>query len=259
MENSGGLRRLSGRCTKTPYSCQGQTTCLRSGRETTLVWTRRTARSRDALEGFPEVHYFSNKTQTSNAYVIHAKQPRDADVIKSANRFTERSLNSNAYVIHMTTTHVADVMRSATRFHPKFENIEISRIVPNTICDPKMQPQTFKMKSESPEITKTRLIQQLILNTISRSHTCRDRTCSDHFVVEIPFVANSSALLVQTDEGVLFPVVDRIMRSTAAYPCESGRIQAPRRQQGNALKHLCLPDYSAGLGVDPAGGAPGGV
>ncbi|KZV53557.1 hypothetical protein F511_27106 [Dorcoceras hygrometricum] len=46
---------------------------------------------------------------------------------------------------------------------------------------------------------------------------CRDRTCSDHLVVEIPFVANSSDLLVQTDEGVLFPVVDRIRRSTVAY------------------------------------------
>ncbi|KZV44214.1 hypothetical protein F511_11029 [Dorcoceras hygrometricum] len=46
---------------------------------------------------------------------------------------------------------------------------------------------------------------------------CRYRTCSDHLVVEIPLVSNSSALLVQTDEGVLFPVVDRIRRSTAAY------------------------------------------
>ncbi|KZV45281.1 hypothetical protein F511_06799 [Dorcoceras hygrometricum] len=46
---------------------------------------------------------------------------------------------------------------------------------------------------------------------------CRDRTCSDHLVVEIPFMENSSVLLVQTDEGVLFPVVDRIRRSTAAY------------------------------------------
>ncbi|KZV58105.1 hypothetical protein F511_31411 [Dorcoceras hygrometricum] len=46
---------------------------------------------------------------------------------------------------------------------------------------------------------------------------CRNRTCSYHLVVEIPFVSNSSALLVQTDEGVLFPVVDWIRRSTAAY------------------------------------------
>ncbi|KZV39252.1 hypothetical protein F511_17584 [Dorcoceras hygrometricum] len=45
----------------------------------------------------------------------------------------------------------------------------------------------------------------------------RDWTCSDHVDEDIPFVSNSSALLVQTDEGVLFPVVDRIRRSTAAY------------------------------------------
>ncbi|KZV17490.1 hypothetical protein F511_41195 [Dorcoceras hygrometricum] len=38
----------------------------------------------------------------------------------------------------------------------------------------------------------------------------RDRTCSDHLVEKIPFVSNLSALLVQTDEGVLIPVVDRI-------------------------------------------------
>ncbi|KZV43889.1 F-box family protein [Dorcoceras hygrometricum] len=50
----------------------------------------------------------------------------------------------------------------------------------------------------------------------SAAAASRDRTCSDHLVVEIPFVSNSSALLVQTDEGVLFPVVDRIRRSTAA-------------------------------------------
>ncbi|KZV50330.1 hypothetical protein F511_38474 [Dorcoceras hygrometricum] len=39
---------------------------------------------------------------------------------------------------------------------------------------------------------------------------CRDRTCSDHLVEEISSVVNSSALLVQTDEGVVHPVVDRI-------------------------------------------------
>ncbi|KZV55981.1 hypothetical protein F511_20331 [Dorcoceras hygrometricum] len=31
-------------------------------------------------------------------------------------------------------------MKSATRFHPKFENLEISRIAPNAISDPKIQP-----------------------------------------------------------------------------------------------------------------------
>ncbi|KZV56716.1 F-box family protein [Dorcoceras hygrometricum] len=45
----------------------------------------------------------------------------------------------------------------------------------------------------------------------------RDWTCSDHVDEEIPFVTNSSALLVQTDEGAVNPVVDRIRRSTAAY------------------------------------------
>ncbi|KZV44601.1 hypothetical protein F511_40700 [Dorcoceras hygrometricum] len=44
----------------------------------------------------------------------------------------------------------------------------------------------------------------------------RDWTCSNHVDEEIPFVSNSSALLVQTDEGVLFPIMDRIRRSTAA-------------------------------------------
>ncbi|KZV30720.1 hypothetical protein F511_39574 [Dorcoceras hygrometricum] len=65
----------------------------------------------------------------------------------------------------------------------------------------------------------------------------RDRTCFDHRDVEIPFVSNSSVLLVQADERFMLPVVDLIRRSTAAYllkcrfPCETGRSQAPRRQQ----------------------------
>ncbi|KZV40771.1 hypothetical protein F511_13090 [Dorcoceras hygrometricum] len=52
---------------------------------------------------------------------------------------------------------------------------------------------------------------------------------------------NPSALIVQTDGGLLFPVVDLIRRSTAAYllkcqfPCETGRSQAPRHQQGSLL------------------------
>ncbi|KZV57148.1 hypothetical protein F511_40812 [Dorcoceras hygrometricum] len=45
----------------------------------------------------------------------------------------------------------------------------------------------------------------------------RGRTCSDHLVEEIPFVTNSSALLVQIDEGDVFPVVDRIRRCTTTY------------------------------------------
>ncbi|KZT76786.1 hypothetical protein F511_46189 [Dorcoceras hygrometricum] len=41
--------------------------------------------------------------------------------------------------------------------------------------------------------------------------------CSDHVDEEVSFVKNSSDLLVQTDEGGVIPVVDRIRRSTAAY------------------------------------------
>ncbi|KZV39651.1 hypothetical protein F511_30457 [Dorcoceras hygrometricum] len=65
----------------------------------------------------------------------------------------------------------------------------------------------------------------------------RDRTCFDHRDEEIPFVSNSSVLLVQADKGFVLPIVDLIRRSTAAYllkcrfPCETGRSQAPRRQQ----------------------------
>ncbi|KZV36957.1 hypothetical protein F511_20138 [Dorcoceras hygrometricum] len=84
------------------------------------------------------------RSSTSRAYVSYSTHNSDAYVIKSANRFTERSLNSNAYVIHTTTTHAADVMRSAARSHPKFENIEISRIVTVAISDPKIQPKHSK-------------------------------------------------------------------------------------------------------------------
>ncbi|KZV30765.1 hypothetical protein F511_36866 [Dorcoceras hygrometricum] len=67
----------------------------------------------------------------------------------------------------------------------------------------------------------------------------RDRTCFDHHGEEIPFVSNSPVFLVQADEGFVFPIVDLIRRSTTAYllkcrfPCETGRSQAPRCQQGN--------------------------
>ncbi|KZV36581.1 cell division cycle 5-like protein [Dorcoceras hygrometricum] len=68
---------------------------------------------------------------------------------------------------------------------------------------------------------------------------CRDRTCSDRLDEEIPFVSNSSDLLVQTDEGILILVVDLIKENLppptlkCRIPCESGRSQAPRRQQCN--------------------------
>ncbi|KZV54078.1 hypothetical protein F511_35527 [Dorcoceras hygrometricum] len=48
---------------------------------------------------------------------------------------------------------------------------------------------------------------------------------------------NPSDLLVQIDGGFAFPIVDLIRRSTTVYllkcrfPCETGRSQAPRRQQ----------------------------
>ncbi|KZV37475.1 hypothetical protein F511_43381 [Dorcoceras hygrometricum] len=45
----------------------------------------------------------------------------------------------------------------------------------------------------------------------------RDQTCFDHRDEEIPFVSNSSVLLVQADEGFVLSVVDLIRRSTAAY------------------------------------------
>ncbi|KZV55721.1 F-box protein [Dorcoceras hygrometricum] len=67
---------------------------------------------------------------------------------------------------------------------------------------------------------------------------CRDRTCSDRRVEEIPFVPNLSGLLVQAEEGVVFPVVDLIEEDLppptlkSQIPCESGWSQAPRRQQG---------------------------
>ncbi|KZV24122.1 hypothetical protein F511_20109 [Dorcoceras hygrometricum] len=51
----------------------------------------------------------------------------------------------------------------------------------------------------------------------ARAAACRDRTCSDRLDEGIPFVSNLSDLLVQTDEGIVFPVVDLIRRSTAAY------------------------------------------
>ncbi|KZV16013.1 hypothetical protein F511_14379 [Dorcoceras hygrometricum] len=47
-------------------------------------------------------------------------------------------------------------------------------------------------------------------------HFLRGWTCSDHVDEEVPFVTNSSALLVQTDEGGVILVVDRIRRSTVA-------------------------------------------
>ncbi|KZV55648.1 hypothetical protein F511_22224 [Dorcoceras hygrometricum] len=64
------------------------------------------------------------------------------------------------------------------------------------------------------------------------------RICdANHRDEEFPSVLNPSSLLVQIDGGRLNPVVDLIGGSTAAYslkcrfPRETGRSQAPRRQQ----------------------------
>ncbi|KZV55033.1 hypothetical protein F511_31515 [Dorcoceras hygrometricum] len=38
----------------------------------------------------------------------------------------------------------------------------------------------------------------------------RDQTCSDRLFEDFPSVPNSSGLLVQADEGFLFPIVDLI-------------------------------------------------
>ncbi|KZV43255.1 hypothetical protein F511_09841 [Dorcoceras hygrometricum] len=73
----------------------------------------------------------------------------------------------------------------------------------------------------------------------ARASACRDRTCFDRLDEEIPFVSNLSDLVVQTDEGILIPVLDLIKENLppptlkCRIPCESGWSQAPRRQQGN--------------------------
>ncbi|KZV48088.1 hypothetical protein F511_02701 [Dorcoceras hygrometricum] len=72
-------------------------------------------------------------------------------------------------------------------------------------------------------------------------HRRHDRTYSDSHVKEIPFVPNSSGLLVQADEGVVFPIVDLIKEDLppptlkSQIPYEFGWSQAPRRQQGDTL------------------------
>ncbi|KZV24765.1 hypothetical protein F511_14527 [Dorcoceras hygrometricum] len=66
-----------------------------------------------------------------------------------------------------------------------------------------------------------------VIGLVSINVTRRIRSCQ-----------NPSDLLVQIDGGIVFPIVDLIRRSTAVYllkcrfPCETGRSQASRRQQG---------------------------
>ncbi|KZV58006.1 mechanosensitive ion channel protein 9-like [Dorcoceras hygrometricum] len=77
--------------------------------------------------------------------------------------------------------------------------------------------------------------------------TCRRLrgwTCSDHRNEEIPFVPNSSGLLVQADEGVMFPVMDLIKEDLppptlkSQIPYEFGWSQKPRCQQDLVGGHL---------------------
>ncbi|KZV15531.1 hypothetical protein F511_02692 [Dorcoceras hygrometricum] len=63
--------------------------------------------------------------------------------------------------------------------------------------------------------------------------------CSGQLFEEFPSVLISSGLLVQADEGTLLPVVDLIRRNLppptvkCRFPRETGRSQAPRRQQAH--------------------------
>ncbi|KZV23561.1 hypothetical protein F511_05115 [Dorcoceras hygrometricum] len=88
------------------------------------------------------------------------------------------------------------------------------------------------------------LSQNLTAAASTAAPPCRrrcDRTCSNRRVEEIPFVPNSSGLLVQADEGVVFSVVDLIKEDLppptlkSQIPCEFGWSQEPRRQQGDTL------------------------
>ncbi|KZV27646.1 hypothetical protein F511_42600 [Dorcoceras hygrometricum] len=79
----------------------------------------------------------------------------------------------------------------------------------------------------------------------------RDRTFSISVTRRIRSCQNPSDILVHIDGGIVFPVMDLIRRSTAAYllkfrfPCETGRGQAPRRQQAMAasLIHNAIQIY----------------
>ncbi|KZV33366.1 thioredoxin family protein [Dorcoceras hygrometricum] len=124
-----------------------------------------------------------------------------------------------------------------TPYDPNFGNC-VDRS--DQIVDRKIAAPTLPTLSRPP----TALAPPVVRRASAHRRCSRDWTRSDHVDEEIPFVSNLSALLVQTDEGVLFPVVDRIRRSTAAYrrlplkcqiPCESFRSQAPRRRQDVAF------------------------
>ncbi|KZV28269.1 putative leucine-rich repeat receptor-like protein kinase [Dorcoceras hygrometricum] len=88
--------------------------------------------------------------------------------------------------------------------------------------------------------------------TAPAAAACRDRTCFDHLVEEILSVVNSSDLLVQTDERILIPVVDLIKENLppptlkCRIPRESGRSQAPRRQQDHTDNLRYKADFQLG-------------
>ncbi|KZV15587.1 hypothetical protein F511_43058 [Dorcoceras hygrometricum] len=80
----------------------------------------------------------------------------------------------------------------------------------------------------------------------------RGWTCSDPLTEEIPSVINSSRILVQTDEGAVFPVMDQIRRTQpplkCQVPCQTGRIQASRRHKlAVGPQQLRLRNHNFGL------------
>ncbi|KZV32614.1 UDP-rhamnose:rhamnosyltransferase 1 [Dorcoceras hygrometricum] len=83
-----------------------------------------------------------------------------------------------------------------------------------------------------------------------RRRLLRGWTCSDHADEEIPFVTNSSGLLVQTDEGGVILVVDRKglcdgPRGTKSRPISVVPAVTPRAQRRHAPKRkLVLQDES---------------
>ncbi|KZV50133.1 hypothetical protein F511_17239 [Dorcoceras hygrometricum] len=84
----------------------------------------------------------------------------------------------------------------------------------------------------------------------------RRKIVPGQFDEENPFVLISSVLLVQADEGVSFMVMDRIGDIYRNLPRRADVIVTTV-----GARHKCqqgFPGYSAGRGVDPTGGAPGG-
>ncbi|KZV57749.1 Multidrug resistance protein ABC transporter family [Dorcoceras hygrometricum] len=71
----------------------------------------------------------------------------------------------------------------------------------------------------------------------------RGWTCSDHVDVEVPFVTNSSALLVQTDEGGVIPVMDSdlvIYRTTLVQTFQVVTFCRVDKSEVNLVTHAML-------------------